>query len=419
MIEAHRRAIRKSTFRLQAFAIQSAAILLAASSIALSQEKPKPGNVQFAAGHSVLNIPFEFVDNQIILNVRANDSAPLKFMFDTGAGGSLLSAGKAAELHLSKVDSGRATGVGGSKEGYLAAASLSVPGVKVLNQRIFVMPLEGLPCEMRDVVGIIGYDFIKEFVVEINYEMRTISLFEPLSYRYTGQGDVIPITLKGTPRVRARVGLPGATSLEGLFEIDTGSDGALAINSPFVTKHALAQSLKNQLAGNNTGLGGESKTIDARIGSFSLGRYTLASPIVSLSQSTEGSLSVEDNDGPIGNQILHRFTVVLDYSRRSMMLEPNSHLSDPFENDMSGIAIDSEGKDCHVFKIAGVEEKSPAAEAGILVDDEIIAVDGKPANQFTSTEIEKSLMQDGAERSLTLRRDGKARVVKIKLRRRI
>jgi hypothetical protein len=425
MIEARRGPIRKSTFRLPAYAISWAAILLAASNIALSQEKqsnparPPSTNVQFVAGHQVVNIPFEFVDNQIILKVRVNDSAPLKFMFDTGASGSLLSAGKAAELHLSKVDSARATGVGGSKEGYLAAVSLSVPDVKVLNQRIFVLPLEGLPCEMRDIVGIMGYDFIKEFVVEINYEARTISLFDPLSYRYTGHGDVIPVTLKGTPRVRARLGLPGATILEGLFEIDTGSDGALSINSPFVTKHALAQSLKDQFAGSNSGLGGESKAIDARIGSFSLGRYMVASPIVSLSQSTEGALSVEDNDGPIGNEILHRFRVVLDYSRRSMMLEPNSHLSDPFENDMSGIALDSEGKDCHVFKVVGVEEKSPAAEAGIVVGDEIIAVDGKPANQFISTQIEKLLMQDGAERSLTLRRDGKARVVKIKLRRRI
>jgi S1-C subfamily serine protease len=53
------------------------------------------------------------------------------------------------------------------------------------------------------------------------------------------------------------------------------------------------------------------------------------------------------------------------------------------------------------------------------VGDEIIAVDGKPANQFTSTQIEKLFMQDGAERSLTLQRDGKALVAKIKLRRRI
>jgi len=50
-----------------------------------------------------------------------------------------------------------------------------------------------------------------------------------------------------------------------------------------------------------------------------------------------------DNDGPIGNEILRRFKVTIDYSRQRMMLEPNAHFSDPFENDMSGIAFESSG----------------------------------------------------------------------------
>jgi S1-C subfamily serine protease len=84
---------------------------------------------------------------------------------------------------------------------------------------------------------------------------------------------------------------------------------------------------------------------------------------------------------------------------------------------MSGIVIDAEGKDCRIFKVEGVTENSSAAQAGIVPGDEIVTIDGKPANQFTSGGIEKLLMQDGAKRSLTLRRDGKVRVVTITLRR--
>ncbi len=130
-------------------------------------------------------------------------------------------------------------------------------------------------------------------------------------------------------------------------------------------------------------------------------------------------MAAEDNDGPIGNEIMRRFKVTIDYSRRRMMLEPNSQLSQPFESDMSGIVIDAEGKDCRIFKVEDVTEKSPAADAGILNGDEIVAIDGKPANQFTSSRIEKLLMQDGTVRWLTLRRDGKIRLATIKLRRRI
>jgi Aspartyl protease len=338
--------------RLSAYALALPLALVVLTSIASGQQKrpdQSPANVQFVNGHQALNIPFEFEYNQIVLKVRVNDSTPLKFMFDTGAGASVLSAGGAAGLHLKRVDTVNATGVGGQVTGYLVTGiSLSVAGARVLNQRLAVLPLDSLPCEMKDIGGIIGYDFIKEFVVEINYEARTISLFEPLSYQYNGRGDVVPIILTNTPRVRARVGMPGGTSLEGLFEIDTGSDGALWINSPFVKKHGLIQSLKTQLQSSNTGIGGETESVEVRLSSLGLGRFVISNPLVSLSQDTAGSLALEDNDGPLGNEILQRFKVILDYSRRRMVLEQNAQLSDPFEDDMSGIILNSEGKDCRV-----------------------------------------------------------------------
>ncbi len=143
----------------------------------------------------------------------------------------------------------------------------------------------------------------------------------------------------------------------------------------------------------------------------------IANPLVSLSQDAEGALAVEDNDGPIGNEIFRRFKVTIDCSRQRMMLEPNTQLSDAFEHDMSGIVIDAEGKDCRVYKVAGVTDKSPAAEAGVKTGDEIIAIDGKPAKLLTSSQVEKMLMQNGARHSLRLARAGQTIVVRIKLRR--
>lgn len=404
------------------------AILLAASGVASSQQ-PRNGrvrqplkNVQFVNGHSALNIPFELIANVIVLKVRVNNSKPLKFMFDTGASFSLLSTRSAAALNLKPVGSAKATGVGGSVEGSLAdGVSLSVAGATVRHQRLALIPLEVPFCEAKDIVGIIGYEFIKEFVVEINYEAQTISLFEPASFQYRGHGEAFPLIIKGTPRFHARIALPGKPQIEGLFEIDTGSDGVLTLNSPFVKRQNLLSALTSQVANSDRGLGGESQRVDARLASLQLGRFKFNAPIVGFSTAAEGqgSMAVEDNDGPLGNEIMRRFKVTIDDSRRLMMLEPNAHFSEPFESNMSGIEIESEGKDCRVFKVIGITEKSPAAEAGILVGDEIVAIDGKPANQFTSTQIEKLWTQDGAERSLTLRRNGKEQVMKIKLRRRI
>ena len=400
------------------------ALLLLAAGIALAQGNRQRGsrerrsNVQFVDGHSALNIPFEFEFNEIVLKVRVNNSPPVKFMFDTGAGLSVAGTRLATALHLKKVDTVKATGVGGSVAGSLASGiSLSVPGVTVRNQRLALLPLEFPFCEGKEIQGIIGYDFIRKFVVKIDYDARTISFFDPQSYQYQGPGDVIPLIIRTTPFVRARVAASGRSPIEGLFEIDTGSDGALSINSPFVNRHQLLNAARNQSASSEKGLGGESERVLARIDYFQLGRFKLASPIVSFSTDTEGSLASTENDGPIGNEIMRRFKVTIDYSRQRMILEPNEHVSEAFEDDMSGLTIDSEGLGCRIFKVSGVNEKSPAAEAGVLAGDEIVAIDGKPAGQFTSSQIEKMLMQNGAEVSLTIRRNGSDRIAKIKLRR--
>jgi hypothetical protein len=398
----------------------SAVVLCSAVSGQAQQRRPtreqKPAaNFEFATGLRAV-VPIDFEDNAIVLQVRVNNSRPMKFLFDTGAGMSMLNIEKAKGLHLKWADSLKANGVGGTIHGYLAkGASLSVAGVTVRNQPMAIVPLE-FPCEASDVAGIIGYDFIKSFVVELDYEAKTLTLSDPSSFQYHGRGDVIPLTITGnTPRLRAQISLPDGPPLEGVFELDTGSDGTLHINSPFVKKNRLLESLKQQFDSSHQGLGGETKTVDVRTGDFQLGRFVIPRPIVSLSQDTEGSLSSDINDGPLGNEILRRFRIVLDYSRLRMILEPNNHFSDPIEAGMSGIDFDAE--DCRPFKVVKVLENSPAAEAGIQAGDEIVALDGRPFKDIPSFEMERLLSRIGAEYSLAIRRSGQESVVKIRLRR--
>jgi hypothetical protein len=45
----------------------------------------------------------------------------------------------------------------------------------------------------------------------------------------------------------------------------------------------------------------------------------------------EGSGASKENDGLIGGEIFRRFKLILDYSRKRMILEPNNHFNDPYE----------------------------------------------------------------------------------------
>src|SRR6266550_2601998 len=191
-------------------------------------------DVQFASGQSARRIPFELVGNHIYLQGRVNHSAPLWFLFDTGAASSYFDARQAKALGL---------GVQGESK----TVVINFPGMTLRNQAFSIQPLGFGIYDGHAVDGLLGYDFICRFVVQIDYANRTINLFEPRGYKYLGAGEVIPLIMLEddsggkVPLVRARIRQLGRDPIDGKFIADTGDRGALTFNSPFVVANKLLQ----------------------------------------------------------------------------------------------------------------------------------------------------------------------------------
>src|SRR6185295_5175109 len=107
--------------------------------------------------------------------------------------------------------------------------------------------------------------------------------------------------------------------------------------------------------------------------------------------------------GNIGAQIASRFRLILDYGRKRMILEPTSTLAQPFDRAFSGIALRAYGPDYRTFRVREVLEASPAAEAGIVEDDVIEAIDDTTADRLTLSAINE-LLEKPARYRLTIRR---------------
>ena len=69
--------------------------------------------------------------------------------------------------------------------------------------------------------------------------------------------------------------------------------------------------------------------------------------------------------GLIGNDILRRFNVILNYDRRYFCLTPNSHYHDLFDYSYSGLSIYWE--DDGMIRVGDVMPGSPAEKAGLKV----------------------------------------------------
>src|SRR5207302_2028616 len=138
-------------------------------------------------------------------------------------------------------------------------------------------------------------------------------------------------------------------------------------------------------------------TVRGLIDELHLGPYTLHHVIGNLSVGTRGAYASNMFAGTVGQTTLSRFnTVILDYARDRMILEPGPELSAPFKERRSfGLTLLSDEPDFKVFRVTAVGTNSPADRAGFQKGDVIAAVDSKPAAQLTMASLHELFSQDG------------------------
>src|SRR5215510_8139668 len=339
---------------------------------------------RFTAGHSSIGSPLELANDLIVLKVRVNNSRPLHFVFDTGASISVIDPQTAKALRLRAKGRLDLDATGGSvQSGLIGPVSLSLAGVTVFNQTLATIDLDAFaPLFGFKIDGIIGYDFINNFVVEIDYPASVLNLYETGSYKYSGAGESIPIELvEKTPFVRGRIVLNGRELIEGKFEVDTGGTGILNLNTPFVNKHKMLETLTTHAQSKLGGVGGSGEAVKAHVLSVELGSLAVKNPLVVFAQGTEGSEGSVEYDGELGSGFFSPFKTILDYSRSQIILERSQSVSTT--KDLSGLDIVAEPPRFRTYVVNGVAADSPAAAVGVQEEDTIVAVDGQPTARLT------------------------------------
>ena len=373
---------------------------------------------------SVASIPLEIAgDNYVLIKARVNGSEPLTFLLDSGAGSGLVLYYKAAEA-LKLKGEGKGKGGGAGERAFettsIKGASLSLSEVTMNSQTFVVFPPDVTgETGGRAVDGVIGYSLFSHYVVEIDYQSRVVNLYEPAVYQYAGGGESIPIEiLSNVPFVRVQIPLAGRKPFAGRFIVDTGAGRfTLILNAPVVaSNNLLALPQKTITEPNASGVGGEVRLTVGRWPSLQVGHFTLTDPVIHFAQDRKGAFASSDFGGVIGGELLRKFKVVFDYAHKRMILEPNAHLADRFDYDMSGIRLRAEGADLKQLKVIRLVENSLAVEAGLREGDLISAIDGRPAAELSLTEVSQMFKQEGRERVLDIIRGEEKKQVKLKLR---
>jgi len=365
-----------------------------------------PGGV----GRIVGELPFEIASNKPFVQVSINGSAKQWFILDTGCSGTSVIAKECA------VRTGL-QGEGETKEHIGAGAGVSVGvaavhgvtlevgGATMTSPELRVFSLAHVaPFEGRRVDGLIGQDFLERHVVEIDYARARIRILDPATFVSPAGGIAIPIALQnGLAVAEGAVTVPGGDSIPCRLVIDTGVRATLILYHPFAVTHRLLDRPGNLLSATvGGGAGGETRGDIGRLATLSIGASRFERPVVIFSRDTVGVFAGGDPDGIVGGELLRRSRVTFDYPHGRIILEP--YASPPaFEYDMSGLFLVAGGEAYQHIVARSVTQGTPAADAGLKPDDEIVAIDGRRSPRLALEEARRILRSPGTHRLEMLR----------------
>ncbi|HOP07801.1 MAG TPA: retropepsin-like aspartic protease [candidate division Zixibacteria bacterium] len=276
----------------------------------------------FPEGQTSITAAIDYRAGHIKLQASVNGQKKGWFLLDTGAGATIIDAEFAADLNLPSAGSLPAKGATAYEQiEFVKIDSLLVGDLVLRDVKTGISDLEPLrihgPGDVR-FGGVIGYDFISQFPIMIDYGRQLLTIYNPDKFIAPDSGYPIPFQFYSrVPIVKGELlGIP--TELL----IDLGNPFGLILHRPFVEKNNLTRRLSDISEADKTfgGIGGSTQVRTAYVASFKMGDILLTSIRAILPEEGEGVVESEMLGGNVGNLILDNFRVLFDYKDQKMIL---------------------------------------------------------------------------------------------------
>ena len=345
-------------------------------------------SIQFSNGRQSVSIPVEIYNNLIFMQCTVNNSKPGWFVFDSGAGITVMDSLFAVSNGIEKFDT-IVSKSSGKNVPVVKNSTFSFDSIKICDIDVRIIQTNQLSSVVgKKIDGVIGYDLLSKLTIEVNYANKTLSFFDPTSFIYQGNGEKLPMFLNENhwPLVPAELSQKDNT-VRGDIIVDTGGLMALSLSSDQLSENTIIYPISFGING-----AGSSSRI-GRVGSFRFGNYIVRDAIAGFpaKENTKGdyiSNSVSESGlGTIGGDVLTKFTLTFDYHRSSIYIEANKNINTPIQFDMSGMTILTIDNEFKTFMVFIITPGSPAEKLGLQQGDIIIEINGNPASDLCLGEI--------------------------------
>lgn len=361
----------------------------------------------------ITTIPFTQLTGGIII-IRCtidNNQDSLNFVLDTGSGGISLDSTTCAYYNFKLVPTDRIVrGIAGMK--YVSFAynhSIQLKGLTVENLDFHINNYEVLSSAYGvHIDGIIGYSFFRRYIVYIDYDDQVIKVFSVGTYKYTRGGYLLKPQFSTLPMQLA--GVRDNRNVTAKFYLDTGAGLCLLLNDDFANDSAIFRKKRKMFLTQAEGLGGKTDMQLSVVKEVKIGPYRFRNVPAYIFADEFNVTSYPVLGGLIGNDILRRFNVLLNYPMQEIYIKPNKHYLDSFDYSYSGLGFYLING---AITVTDIIKGSPAETAGFKFGDIIIGVEGNFTNNIQAYKI---LLQNARARlRVVVMRDGAPNIINLKV----
>lgn len=378
------------------------------SSISRAQEEFVPAPAKYITSFS-----FRMLSGGIILLKAKLSNFPdsLNFIFDTGSGGISLDSMTTVTLGIQSALSDKTIrGIAGIRLVKFAYNhKLHLPGLTVDSLNFHINDYDVLTSAYGEKIdGIIGYSFISRYILKIDYDSSKMHVYTKGTIKYPRGGFLLRPLLTSIPVMTADV--KDVREIKSRFYFDTGAGMCLLLSNDFAEDSAFTRPKRKWFTSQAEGLGGKAPMKQGVIKQIKIGPYKFRNVPTYIFDDQYNVTSYPYLGGLIGNDLLRRFNLIINYERRDIYMVPNSHFKDVFDYSYTGIGmyvIDGE------IRIIDVMPGSPAQDAGFKPEDIIMAVE----NNFSQNiQAYKNLMQSpGQKIKILVLREGEPIILTMKV----
>lgn len=272
-------------------------------------------------------VPFEFVHNQIIVQVKVNGKGPFSMLLDTDTDPSAIDSATARELGLPVgTDGSRASGSGTEVNTVypVTLGTVELDGVSAKQVAAGTIDLSKISARVgRAIQGVLGFSFLKDRIVQIDYPTSTLRFYAQSPYPGIQAG----------PNTVNMIAFPlrredGVVIIDSVYvnnekmraTLDTGSSGTFSLTPDAVAILGLDEEINDGKTETSVGYNGQSEAKSGVLKSVRLGRYSLDSLPATLWLPNTGH-DKKTYQVSIGNGFFQDFKMTFDFKNKVVVFE--------------------------------------------------------------------------------------------------